>query len=164
MDMKLNSFIKGSILIAALFIMASCGKPKDLKYGIISNVQVKSFSFTGVDVEATLPIENPNGYTINVQDADMNILSDDKVIAHVKQSYPVVLPGKTKGDYKIGAFISLVNKSEIMSIMNLINGKTNLNLDGTVKVRSSIFTKNIKVHETGIQNYLKPALDQMKLF
>lgn len=156
--------VKGFALIAAIFVFCSCSKPKDLRYGIVHGVSVKSFSFTGVDVEAMIPVENPNSYTINVQEADLDILSDDKVIAHVKQSAPVALAAKSKGDYKVTAFITLVNKGEIASVMRLINGNGNLNLDGTAKIKSFVFSKTVKVHQNNIQEYLKPLIGQMKLF
>lgn len=160
------NFIKGTLLLSALFILCSCGKPKDLKYGMITDVSVKNVSLSGVDVEATIPIENPNGYELKVDEAAMDLSMDDKVIAHILQSYPVTIAGKTKADYKVGASIKLANAGALMSIMSLVNGGGNktLNLDGTLKVKSFVFTKNVQVHQANIQNYLKPVMDKMKLF
>jgi LEA14-like dessication related protein len=122
-------------------------------------------SLSGVDVEATIPIENPNGYAINVQEALMDLSANNNVIAHIKQQYPVSIAGKTKADYKFGATIKLANAGALMSLMGLMNNSnTNLNLDGTLKVKASLFTKNIEVHQTGIQSYLKPVFDKLHMF
>jgi len=162
--MRLIRFIKGAIGIAALFVLCGCGKPKDLKYGMVGNIAVKNISLTGVDVEATLPVENPNGYQVDIISADLDVLANNKVIAHIKQLYPVTLPGKSKGDYKIGANISLANQGEIFAIMGLLNGKNNIDLDGTVRVKAVVFQKSVHIHQTGIQSYLKPVIDKLKLF
>jgi LEA14-like dessication related protein len=160
-----TTYIKGLVWLSAIVILSSCGKPKDLKYGAITDVSVKNLSLSGVDVEATIPIENPNGYAINVQEALMDLSANNNVIAHITQSYPVTIAGKSKTDYKFGASIKLANAGALMSLMSLMNNSnTNLNLDGTLKVKASLFTKNVQVHEIGIQSYLKPVLDKLKLF
>jgi LEA14-like dessication related protein len=164
MQMKLTGYIKGVIAIAALAILCGCNKPKDLKYGMISNIAVKNISLSGVDVEGNLPVENPNGFPVNITGADLDILANDKIIAHVTQLYPITLPSKSKGDYKVGANISLANQGEMFAIMGLLNGKTNIDLDGTVRVRAVVFQKNVHIHETGIEKYLKPVVDKIKLF
>lgn len=159
------NLIKGGLLLSALFVLCSCGKPKDLKYGMITDVSVKNLSLSGVDVEATIPVENPNGYELKVDEAALDLSMDNRVIAHILQAYPVTIAAKTKGDYKVGASIKLANAGALMSIMSLINGgNKNLNLDGSLKVKSFVFTKNVQVHQTNIQDYLKPVTDKMKLF
>jgi LEA14-like dessication related protein len=158
--------IKTTAILSAILIMSSCSKPKDLKYGAITDVAIKNLSLSGVDVEATIPVENPNGYEIKVEDAALDLSMDDKVIAHVLQSYPVTIAGKTKGDYKVGASIRLANAGAIMSLMSLVNGggNKNLSLDGTLKAKSFVVTKTVQVHQTNIQNYLRPVIDKLKLF
>lgn len=164
MTKRIINFIKGSILLSALFILSGCGKPQDLKYGAITNVSLKNLSFTGVNVEGNIQIENPNSYSMKVKEAELDLLADDKVIAHITQTLPLTIAGNSKADYKVGAFIKLLNKSEIMGLYKLLRGNSNLNLNGTVKVKVFIFTKTCDVHETAIQSYLKPVMDQFKLF
>ena|ERR1700748_338008 len=165
MTQTLTRLIKGTVLLSALFIMSSCSKPKDLKYGAITDVSIKNLSLSGVDVEATIPVENPNGYEINIYDANFDLAMNDKVIAHVTQLYPVTIAGKTRADYKVGASIKLANAGAIMSLMSLMhNSDTNLKLDGTLRAKSFVFTKTVQVHQSGIQNYLRPVIDKLKLF
>jgi LEA14-like dessication related protein len=158
------NLIKTSVLLSALFILTGCGKPQDLKYGTITNVTLKNLSFTGVNVEATVPVENPNGYSMRIKDAELDLIADDKVIAHITQSYPITIAGNSKADYRVGAFIKLTNLSEISGLYKLMRGNSNLNLDGTVKVKVFLFQRKVEVHEKAIQAYLKPVWDQMKLF
>ena len=146
--------------------MNSCSKPKDLKYGAISDVAIKNLSLSGVDVDATIPVENLNGFEIKVEEANLDLSVDGKVVAHVLQSYPVTIAPKTKGDYKVGASIRLANAGALMTLMGLMNNNSvkNLSLDGTLKAKSFVVTKTVQVHQNNIQNYLRPVIDKLKLF
>ena len=160
-----HTTIKATLLLLAIFTFCSCSKPKDLTYGTISDVSVKNMSLSGVDVEATIPVENLNGYDITVQDAQMDLLANDKVLAHLTQLYPVVIAGKSKHDYKVGASIKLANAGALMTLMSLANGdNANLTLDGTLKAKAVVISKTVKVHQTNIQDYLKPVVDKLHLF
>ena len=162
---KAFNILKGIIFVLAIFILSSCSKPKDLKYGAITDVSVKNMSLSGVDVEAIIPIDNPNNYAINVQEALLDLSANNNVVAHVTQSYPVSIAGNSHGDYKFGATIKLANAGALMTLIGLMNNSnTSLSLDGTLKVKASLFTKNVQVHEVGIQNYLKPVMDKIKPF
>ena len=159
------AFIKTTLLLLAIFSICSCSKPKDLTYGAITDVSVKNLSLSGADVEATIPVENLNGYDITVQDAQMDLLANDKVIAHINQGYPVIIKSKSKQDYKVGASIKLANAGALMTIMSLANGNNAvLTLDGTLKAKALVVTKTVKVHQTNIQDYLKPVIDKLHLF
>jgi len=155
--------IKWVAAIVLLIVLSGCGKPKDLKFGMAHNVAVKSFSTSGITLEAVLPIENPNGYTINAKDADMSLMAGEKEIARIKQNIPVTLPGNSKGEYTINATISLTD-GNLISAMNVFNSGVDLNLDGKVNISSFLIHKDVQVHQTGIQNYLKPLMGQVKLF
>lgn len=164
MNTGIVKYTKGLLAITALFALASCGQPKDLKFGLIRNVSVKNLGLSGVDLQATVPIENPNGYNVTFKDGDVNVLSDDEPIARIKQNLPVSLPGNSKADYTVDVSIDLLHKGEIFSLMKLFNGNSNLNLDGNIKVKRFLFTKDVIVHQTAVQSYLKPVMDKMKPF
>ncbi|MBW4888249.1 LEA type 2 family protein [Mucilaginibacter sp. HMF5004] len=158
--LKYIKAIPALVLIAAL---ASCGQPKDLNFGLVHNVNVKSFTTGGITIEATLPIENPNGYRIKAQNADVSVLAGNKEIARIKQNLPVTLPGNSKGEYTINATIS-VGSGSIMSLMSVFNSNADLNLNGTARISSFLVHRDVQIHQTGVQNYLKPIISGMKLF
>lgn len=165
MKTTINKYSKGIIILSAVFIFCGCSKPKDLKYGQITDVAVKNVGLTGADVEIVIPVDNPNGYDIKVDEAALDLSQDNKVIAHITQLYPVIITGKSKADYKVGASIKLANAGALMSLMSLMKGsKADLNLDGTLKAHSGLFTKTVQVHQTNIQDYLRPITDKMKFF
>lgn len=162
---KAKGWLSGFLIIAVLFVLSSCGKPKDLKIGEIHDVKVKSISLKGVELQGVVPVQNPNSYPITIKEADLNLSADNQIVAHITQtSPPVTLDGNSSADHTISVRIDLLHPGEITSMMNLFSGKSVLNLDGTVRLSSFVFTKNVVVHQTNVQEYLKPVINNFKLF
>jgi LEA14-like dessication related protein len=163
MNRSILKYIKAVPALLIIALLASCGNPKDLNFGIIHNVTVKSITTGGITVEGILPIENPNGYRIKAKDADLALLAGDKEIAHIRQNLPVTMPGNSKGEYTINATISL-GSGNILSVMSIFNSNVDLNINGTANISSFLIHRDVQVHKTGVQNYLRPALNGLKLF
>jgi len=158
-----GKYIKLLIIVAITVIISSCGKPKDLKIGDIHNVSVKSIGLTGIELEGIVPVQNLNGYNITAKEAEMDLLSDNKVIAHITQtSPPIVIQGNSSADHTVSVKINLLHPAEILSLSNLFSGKSALNIDGTIKLSSFVFTKTVVVHQTNVQEYFKPIIDGIK--
>src|SRR5476651_387125 len=118
MNTPILKYIKAIPALFIIALLASCGKPKDLNFGMVHNVTVKSITTGGITIEGILPIENPNGYRIKAQDADVSVTAGDKEIAHIKQNLPVTLPGNSKGEYTVNATIS-IGSGSILSVMSV---------------------------------------------
>lgn len=165
MKKHIGNSIKLLTVAALAVIMSSCGKPKDLKIGDIHNINVKSIGLTGVELEAVVPVQNTNGYNITAKDAEMDLTADNKVIAHITQtSPPIVIQGNSSADHNVSIRINLLHPGEISSLSNLFSGKSALNVDGTIKLSSFVFTKTVVVHQTNVQEYFKLIADGAKLF
>ena len=165
MKNHINTYIKLLAVVALTAVISSCGKPKDLKIGDIHNINVKSIGLTGVELEAVVPVQNTNGYNITAKEAEMDLTADNKVIAHITQtSPPMVIQGNSSADHTVSVKINLLHPGEITSLSNLFSGKSALNIDGTVKLSSFVFTKTVTVHQTNVQEYFKLITGGAKLF
>jgi hypothetical protein len=165
MKKSTTKYIKLLSVVAFAAIFASCGKPKDLKIGNVHNINVKSIGLTGIELEAAIPVQNTNGYRITAKEAEMDLMSDNKVIAHITQtSPPIVIAGNSSVDHTVSVKINLLHPGEILALSNLFSGKSALNIDGTIKLSSFVFTKTVVVHETNVQEYFKIIADGAKLF
>lgn len=158
-----GKYIKLLIIVAITAIISSCSKPKDLKIGDIHNVNVKSIGLTGIELEGVVPVQNLNSYNITAKEAEMDLMSDNKIIAHITQtSPPIVIQGNSSADHTVSVKINLLHPSEILSLSNLFSGKSALNIDGTIKLSSFVFTKTVVVHQTNVQEYFKPIMQGIK--
>ncbi|OCX50335.1 hypothetical protein BEL04_21345 [Mucilaginibacter sp. PPCGB 2223] len=164
MERSTGKYIKLFILVAIAGMLSSCGKPKALKIGDIHNISVKSISLSGVELEAVVPVQNLNGYNITAKEAEMDVLADNRVVAHITQtSPPVVIQGNSSADHTVSVKINLLHPGEILSLSNLFSGKSALNVDGTIKLSSFVFSKTVVVHQTNVQEYFKPIFEGIRL-
>jgi LEA14-like dessication related protein len=160
----MKNYIKAIPALLLIALLASCGQPKDLNFGLPHDIKVTSMNTGGITIEGILPIENPNGYRIKAQNADVGILAGNKEVARIKQNLPVTLPGNSKGEYTINATISLGSGSNILSVMGIFNSNTDLNIDGKATVSAFLMRRDVPIHQTAVQNYLKPIINGLKLF
>lgn len=160
---QMGKYIKLLMVVAIVAIMSSCGKPKDLKIGDIHNINVKSIGLTGIELEAVVPVQNLNSYNITAKEAEMDLLSDNRIIAHITlTSPPIVIQGNSSADHTVAVKINLLHPGEMLSLSNLFSGKSALNIDGTIKLSSFVFTKTVVVHQTNVQEYFKLIADGVK--
>ncbi len=163
MKKSISTYIKLFCALVLASALASCGKPKDLKIGDIHNVNVKSIGLTGIELEGVVPVQNLNGYNITAKEAEMDLMADNKVIAHITQtSPPIVIAGNSSADHTVSVKINLLHPGEILSLSNLFSGKSALNIDGTIKLSSFVFTKTVVVHQANVQEYFKAISNGIK--
>ncbi|WP_448701451.1 hypothetical protein ACFGVR_04590 [Mucilaginibacter sp. AW1-3] len=163
MKKHISTCIKLLMVIAIMALISSCGKPKDLKIGDIHNVNVKSIGLSGIELEAVVPVQNQNSYNITAKEAEMDVSADNRVIAHITQTCPpIVIQGNSSAEHTISVKINLLHPGEILSLSNLFAGKSALNIDGTVKLSSFVFSKTVVVHQTNVQDYFKPIMEGIK--
>ena len=164
MKKQTGNYLKLLGFVALAIFISSCGSPKPLKIGDVHNINVKSIGLTGIELEAIVPVQNTNHYNITANEAEMDILADNRVVAHVSQtSPPIVIKGNSSADHPVSVKISLLHPGEILSLSNIFSGKSAVNIDGTIKLSSFVFTKTVAVHQTNVQEYFKPIFEGIRI-
>ncbi|MDP4208729.1 MAG: LEA type 2 family protein [Bacteroidota bacterium] len=149
--MKFRSIsVFATILILALVLAATsgCSKIERLKVGSVRNVSFKGMENNAINLEVTVPIENPNSFKLKIKNADMKLTSNGTEIGRIKQINDLVIAGKSTKEYPVNVTVELTNlNGGLLSAMRFFNSKTDLRMNGTVKVRSFIYAKTVKVED-----------------
>ena len=149
--MKFRSIsVFATILILALVLAATsgCSKIERLKVGSVRNVSFKGMENNAINLEVTVPIENPNSFKLKIKNADMKLTSNGTEIGRIKQINDLVIAGKSSKEYPVNVTVELTNlNGGLLSAMRFFNSKTDLRMNGTVKVRSFIYAKTVKVED-----------------
>lgn len=97
----------------------------------------------------TATIDNPNRFKVKIKDADMELLRNNRKIGAVTQVEQIELDGRTRKDYKIRVAIEINDMmSGLTSLYRmLMNDTDNLNLSGSVHVKSFLYSKTYKVEK-----------------
>lgn len=148
-----NNFRSAIVLLTSFFLLVGCSTYEDLKIGAIRNVDLKGVDNNILDVEITVPVENPNAFSVKMMDADFVVSNGETVIGKMKQVDEVVIKARSKNDYPLHVRVELTNVNlNILSIYSLFQQRANMKLSGTVVVRSSLYRKKIEIKDYQLLN------------
>ena len=135
------------------FLLFSCSGIEEIKVGNIRNIELKGINNNVIDVELTLPVENPNSFNVKLKDANLKVTNVETLVGTITQMEEIVISAKTTKDYTIHVKVSLDGRNvNLLSIYSLFNNKPDLRLSGTIKVRSSLYRGKIKIKDYQLIN------------
>jgi LEA14-like dessication related protein len=138
----------GILLLAfAAFLFVACAGLKEIRIGNLRNIEVKGFENNKVELEITLPVENPNPYTVKIKDADIRIMNGDTELGRVIQMDKVVITRKSAKDYPVKLTVELTGlKDNIFSIYKIFGSKKNkMRIMGEIKAGYLLYSKSVKI-------------------
>ena len=152
--MKKKIYIYALLFILPMMFLSGCGyqeikvlKVKDVTYNELDLVSRKLM----IDITAT--VHNPNFFTVKITDADMVLRLQERVLGNVTQVEQIEIEGRTEKDYTITVAIEMRDlMANAMTLYRIfMNDPTNLNLSGTVNVKSFMYSKTFQVDRLSFQ-------------
>jgi len=123
---------------------SACTSFKALDVIDVSDIKVTKVSGDGAELEATLLIENPNGYKIKVTSIEAAILLNQKPAGKLSLSKKVTLQRKTATNYTFALTTKFSNLTP--HIPSLLMGKElTLKLDGKLKGRIGLLSRKFPI-------------------
>ncbi|RMG81716.1 MAG: hypothetical protein D6707_04310 [Bacteroidetes bacterium] len=133
------------IIILWIFI-SSCGLVyEDVKIQKVSNVQIRNFSSSGMDIIMEADIYNPNNYDITLVETDVDVYLNGNKYGKAKVKENIKLPKQSASThtFKINASYENIAAGGLNGMLNLFMSKhQKLKLDGKVKARVFVITKS----------------------
>jgi len=136
-------------------IFSGCFGYEEVRVVRIKDVTYQDFDIRNrtlkLDIVAT--VHNPNFFNVKITDANMELRLQERVLGNVTQVEKIDIEGRTEKDYTIRIAIEMKDMlANVMSIYRVFtNDPKNLNLTGTVHVRSFIHSKTYKVDRLSFQ-------------
>ena len=148
-----NSIPWQSILLPFLFI--SCTRPKDIQYITQKNIRVEQHGFTDTRLGLDLVYYNPNGYAIELKNADVDVYVEDRYFGHSSLDTLFQIP--KLDTFTMPVWVKVDTRNVLGNALGVLGLKeVKLRLEGTAKVGRSGFFMTIPVRYEGMQ--------QIKLF
>ena len=134
-------------LLLSPFLFSSCLKFENIELISVKDVTYLEFRDNVLRLAITATINNPNKFKVKIKDADMELRRKDRIIGSVTQMEQIELDGKSQKDYKIKIAVEIKDvMSGLTSLYRmLMNDTDNLNLSGSVHVKSFIYSKTYQV-------------------
>ena len=141
------------MLLSLPLLFSGCFGYEDVKVLNVKDVTYQEFKGNILRLAITAKVDNPNYFSIKIKNADMNLRLNDRVIGTVMQVEQIVLEGRTQKDYKV--HLSIEMKDLLTNFISLsrilMNEPQNLNLSGTVQVKSFMYSKTYQIERLSFQ-------------
>ncbi|MBL0129672.1 MAG: LEA type 2 family protein [Flavobacteriales bacterium] len=135
----MRNLIFGTI---AVLCFVSCSPYKEVELTDITNVELLSMDARTVALRVDARIDNPNGFTIAVEEPDVDLFLNDKYIGKGLLDSVLVLDRKTAKVYPVYLHADLEGGPLIgMLITSALSGQVKVGVKGTVAGRSGAFRK-----------------------
>jgi len=141
------------VLVTVSFLLASCSGIEEIKVGNIRGVEIKGINGDVLNVEITVPVENPNSFKVKLKDADLTVNNGETLIGTVQQMEDIIIPGNSSKEYPIRVKVKLANfNNNLFSIYSTFSSNLDLRLSGTMKVGSFPYFRKIKIKDYKLVN------------
>lgn len=134
-------FLIGSLVLACL--LSSCSAYKEVELTDITNVEVLKLDARSVALRVDARINNPNGFTIAVEEPDVDLFLNDRFIGKGLLDSPLVLDRKAVNVYPVYLHADLEGGPLLVLLLTgAFNGDpVKLSAKGTVAGRSGVVKK-----------------------
>jgi len=148
--------VKKHLIIILLYLpllFSGCSGYEDIKVTKIKDVTYEELKGSILRLVIVVTVDNPNRLNVKIKDANMDLRLNDQIIGTVTQVEQIELSKRTQKDYKIQ--VSIEMKDLLFNLINLsrilMNEPKNLNLSGTVHVKSFLYSKTLQIDRLSFQ-------------
>ncbi|MCC7332065.1 MAG: LEA type 2 family protein [Flavobacteriales bacterium] len=143
----LKHFWHISIGLVILFL-TSCIKYEDVIVKDVTQVSVNSFTANKIELTATIRVENPNNFKINIVDSDFVLYANSNKIGKAKLKNSVELPKNSdmEHQFKISTTIDEMLGSAVPVVLEaLLSRRVDIRINGGVKAQAKWLSKTVPV-------------------
>jgi LEA14-like dessication related protein len=148
----MSTFLKYTLLFTVIISLQSCLAFKDLKFKGINNYKVGEFSLSGIKLNLSVKLENPNWFAIKAKGGEVHIKANEVSLGSFKIAKAVKIPKKSNGivNIEIESKFKNILGSGVMSLISILSngGKFKIEIDGFVKASALGISKKVKISTT----------------
>lgn len=141
------------ILLLLPVLLSGCSGFDEVKLLKVKDVTYQEFKGNILRLAIVATVDNPNRFNVKIKNTNMDLRLNDRIIGTVTQMEQITLVGRAQKDYKIHVAIEmkdlLTNLTNLFRI--LMNDQRNLNLTGSVHVKSFLYSKTFQVERLSFQ-------------
>ena len=140
-----------------LALLAGCGKPKDVQFIDVQNINVDQFGLAESVISADIRYYNPNDFRLKLKEGELDVTLNDTYLGHSKLDTLLEIP--KLDTFSIPVKLKVNMKTFLSKAANvLLSNEVEIKLDGNAKVGKSGIYFNVPIHYQG-----KKKLDLFRL-
>ena len=126
-----------SLLFSIIVFMSSCRNIKDLEFRDYENMRLENLGFSSTRLLVDLIYYNPNNFGMQLNNTDLDIFINDKLLGHSSQDLQVSIPRRKEFTLPMVVDIDMKNLLK-NGLTAFTNKEVNVRLIGKMGVSSGI--------------------------
>ena len=139
-----------AVLLLAVIFMPSCRNVKDLEFRDYKNMRLDGLGFSSSRLLVDLIYYNPNNFGMQLNNTDLDIFINDKLLGHSSQDLQVSIPRRKEFTLPMVVDIDMKNLLK-NGLTAFTNKEVNVRLIGKIKVGKGGIYKSFPVDYTSKQ-------------
>ncbi len=152
--MKINKLPLLCFFFIFTLILGSCHSFKDLEFKEYKNLKLEKLGFSNTSLSAELTFYNPNNFGLELNETNLDIYINEKLLGHSSQMFQVKIP--KRGNFNLPLKIDLDMKNLIKnSLTSLFNKEVTIKTVGKIRAGKAGFFRIVPFEYT-TQQKLSP--------
>jgi LEA14-like dessication related protein len=141
-----------TLFAAAVILLFSCKSPKPLEYRTVVNFSISKLGFTSSTVTMDIVYYNPNHYSMQLKQTDLDIYIDSNYVGHTTQQTKVTIPSQSEFSIPLSVNVDMNNLFK-NALTALLVKSIQIRVSGNIKAGKYHIYKNFPVDYQGIQPF-----------
>ena len=146
--------LKGLIFVSFILIMSSCVSVEEPTLERVDDVEVLTISKSKIEINANMILNNPNGFALDLEKADLKAFLDDVEIANIDQTYETSMPANS--EFEMPVYINmdldkLYNDNPIKAVakgLEIMSDRTiEVKFQGTIKAGKGMAKVAVNINQ-----------------
>ncbi len=103
---KIFLFLFSAVVIV---LFTSCSSPKALEYRTVTGFSVSKLGLTTSTVNMSMVYYNPNDFSMQLKQTDLDIFIDSNYVGHTTQEVPVTIPALSEFNIPLSVNVDMNN-------------------------------------------------------
>lgn len=146
MDKKGNQIIIVLMITLSMFLLAC--EVDDVEVGVPTDLKIEELNMKNIKLIVMVPIANPNSFSFNIRNADIDLFLNDRPMGKVSKIDRVRIPRKSNDIYPV--LFEIETAKTVGNIMTVIRdlqvGRPRVALKGHISVGKLFISKKIDVN------------------
>ncbi|HDR88480.1 MAG TPA: hypothetical protein ENN63_02480 [Bacteroidetes bacterium] len=147
--MKGLNKITGGIMICLLAGSLSSCRVDEVEVSGFRGIRLHRFSNRQLGVEVLMQVKNPNRLSFRITGIDLDVTLNDRYLGKITNAEKIRIPGVSDQEHSLHLNIEMDSWiSGLTTFINMLGKRTAvLEIDGYIRVKSSILGKTIRISE-----------------
>jgi LEA14-like dessication related protein len=141
-----------SFFVGAATILFSCSSPKPLEYRNVSGFEISKIGLTSSTVNMNIVYYNPNHFSMQLKQTDLDIFIDSNYVGHTTQQTQVTIPAQSEFNIPLSVDVDMNNLFS-NALTAILVKSIQIKVSGNIRAGKAHIYKNFPVKYEGIQPF-----------